>query len=260
MKRHHRLVLGLSLLAAIVVLAVVFVVKTHHVSAPSSSSASSSSDSKDSSASSTPSFDKKLYSLDDPTSLWVIVNKQRSLSPATYAPQLGTPAVGLRLSASTPEMQLSTKIIPAVEELFAAAKSDGLDLIVASGYRSYNEQVTVYGNEVTNYGQQTADRESARPGFSEHQTGLALDVGAASRACEVEACFGDMAEGKWIAANAYKYGFVVRYGSTTEAVTGYTYEPWHIRYVGKDLSDELHTQGDPPLETFFGLSAAPDYR
>jgi D-alanyl-D-alanine carboxypeptidase len=205
-------------------------------------------------------FDKNQFSKDTPDSPWLVVDKHRPLSPKDYAPALATPNVPLRLNASTPEMQLSAAIVPAVEALFGAAKQEGLPLMVASGYRSYQEQITVYNNEVKNYGQQTADRESARPGFSEHQTGMALDVEPASRQCEVAACFGDLPEGKWLAANAYKYGFVIRYTQGSEAVTGYTYEPWHIRYVGKPLANELHQQGNPPLETFFSLGAAPDYQ
>lgn len=205
-------------------------------------------------------FDKSQYSLDSPTSPWLVVNKRRPLNPVDFAPQLVAPQVGLRLGASNPEMQVSRQIVPAVEQLFAAAKQEGLDLIVASGYRSYKIQGTVYNNEVKRNGQQVADRESARPGYSEHQTGLAVDIGAASRKCEIESCFGDMAEGKWLAANAYKYGFIIRYQQGSEAITGYTYEPWHFRYVGTDLANELHRQGNPPLETFFSLGAAPNYQ
>ena len=205
-------------------------------------------------------FDKSQYSLDSPTSPWVIVNKRRPLQPADYAPQLVTPQVGLRLPADNPEMQVSTQIVSALEQLFAAAKQDGLNLIIASAYRSYASQTAVYNAEVKHNGQQAADRESARHGHSEHQTGLAVDVGAASRQCEVETCFGDLPEGKWLAANAYKYGFIIRYQQGTEPVTGYTYEPWHIRYVGSELAHELQRQSNPPLETFFNLDTAPDYQ
>lgn len=205
------------------------------------------------------SFDKSQYSLDSPTSPWLVVNKRRPLNPVEFAPQLAAPQVSLRLGASNPEMQVSPQIVPAVQQLFAAAKQEGLNLIIASGYRSHQTQTTVYNNEVKRNGQQAADRESARPGYSEHQTGLAIDIGAASRQCEIESCFGDMAEGKWLAANAYKYGFIIRYQPGTEAVTGYTYESWHFRYVGTELANELHRQGNPPLETFFDLGAAPNY-
>ena len=205
-------------------------------------------------------FNKSERSLDDPASPWVIVNKQRPLNPADYVPDLVIPSVGLRLPSSNPEMQVSKQAAPALEDMFAAAKKDGIDMIVASAYRSYSLQVSVYGAEVKNNGQQQADRESARPGHSEHQTGLAIDVGVPSRDCEVEQCFADLPAGKWVAANAYKYGFVLHYGKNQESVTGYTYEPWHLRYVGIDLSTEIHSQNNPPLETFFNLGPAANYR
>lgn len=209
-----------------------------------------------------PRFNKTQQSLNDPASPWVIVNKRRPLSPATYAPPLATPNVPLRLQGDggdNPEMQVSTQIVSAMERLFAAAKTDGLDLMLASGYRSYQQQVIVYNAEVKQNGQAAADRESARPGHSEHQTGLAIDVEPASRQCEVQVCFGELPEGKWVAAHAHEHGFIIRYANGSEPVTGYSYEPWHLRYVGKELATEVHRQGNPPLETFFGLGAAPDY-
>ena len=80
-----------------------------------------------------------------------------------------------------------------------------------------------------------------------------------SRTCEIETCFAETPEGRWAADNAYKYGFVVRYQKGKQNITGYIYEPWHLRYVGKELAAELHLQGDPTLEEFFGLEPAPDY-
>jgi D-alanyl-D-alanine carboxypeptidase len=109
-------------------------------------------------------------------------------------------------------------------------------------------------------GKAVADSQSARPGYSEHQTGLAVDVEPTSRKCEVEACFGDTPEGKWVAANAHKFGFIIRYPKNMQSVTGYIYEPWHIRYVGKELAGEMHKQNIATLEQFFGLEAAPDYQ
>jgi len=120
-----------------------------------------------------------------------------------------------------------------------------------SGYRSYSTQVTVYNNEVANYGQAVADSESAKPGTSEHQTGLAVDVGGGG--CGIEDCFGTTAEGKWLAANAYNYGFIVRYTAAKQSITGYRAEPWHIRYIGSELSQEMHKENITTLEEFFSL-------
>ena len=206
------------------------------------------------------SFDKKQLSNDDPNSLWVIVNKIRPLQPKSFAPSdLRTPNVALRSSDTNSEMKMRDPAATALEHMFTAAKQDGINLLLASGYRSYGLQVSVYNRNVSNLGQAEADTQSARPGFSEHQTGLAVDVGAASRTCEIESCFAGTAEGKWVAKNAYKFGFVVRYQDGSQPVTGYVYEPWHLRFVGTELSEELVRVGNPTLEAFFNLPAAPNY-
>lgn len=212
------------------------------------------------SMSTAPSFDKKQYSLDDPTSPWVVVNKKRPLSPSTYTPpDLTAPNIALRGSGTDPNMQVRAETATALEKLVAAAKSDGNDLMLASGYRSYDSQTAIYASEVRGYGQEQADRESARAGHSEHQTGWAADLAPANEECVIEACFADTPEGKWLAANAYKYGFILRYAPGKEAVTGYNYEPWHVRYVGTDLATEMHRKGIQTLEEFFGLPSAPSY-
>lgn len=206
------------------------------------------------------SFNKKQFSLDDPASIWVIVNKHRQLKPKDYVPaELRPPRMPLRITSSTDEMSLRPEAAHALEELYKDAKQSGLELMVASAYRGNKYQQSLYYTYVERQGQAEADTQSARPGHSEHQTGWAVDVEPASRKCEVEACFGGMPEGQWVAANAYKYGFVIRYQKDKQAITGYIYEPWHLRYVGKALAEELHKQGNPTLEEFFGLEAAPDY-
>lgn len=206
-------------------------------------------------------FDKKQHSLDDPASPWVVVNKKRRLAPVDYAPaDLAAPRVPLRLSAGAEEMQLRREAATALEEMFAAAKKDGLELMVSSAFRSYNFQKGLYNRYVSQQGQAVADTQSARPGHSEHQTGWAVDVEPASRKCEVEECFADTPEGMWVAQHAHEFGFIVRYGKDQQAVTGYIYEPWHLRYVGKPLAEELFKKGNPTLEEFFSLAAAPDYR
>lgn len=206
-------------------------------------------------------FDTKQHSLDDPASIWVIANKRRPLQPSNYTPNdLTLPLVTLRLSAHDEEMQLRAPAATALEQLFAAAKTDGLYLMLSSAFRSYGYQKGLYNRYVQQQGQAVADTQSARPGYSEHQTGLAADIEPASRECEVEQCFADLPEGQWVAQNAYKYGFVVRYQKDQDQVTGYIYEPWHLRYVGKELAQELHNQSNPTLEVFFDLPAAPNYQ
>ena len=100
-----------------------------------------------------------------------------------------------------------------------------------------------YSNYVKTYGQAAADTFSAKPGHSEHQTGLAVDLTTADQYCRLERCFGDTAAGKWLAANTPAYGFILRYPDGKEAATGYTYEPWHFRYVGPEFAKALVESG-----------------
>jgi len=207
-----------------------------------------------------PTFDKKQYSLDDPDSIWIVVNKRRPLNPKTYAPKLVQPNLQLRSNITTVERQVQPVTATALDKLSAAAKTDGITLTLESGYRSYDFQVNLYNHYVSVQGQAVADSQSARPGYSEHQTGLAADLGGITKpACNVEDCFKDTPEGQWIAANAYKFGFVIRYPEGKQDVTGYIYEPWHLRYVGVDLSEEMHRVSAATMEEFFNLGAAGDY-
>lgn len=203
-------------------------------------------------------FDKSKYSINDPESIWVVVNKGRILPSSYVPPDLVVPKVPLRTSAYDSEMHLRVAPSRAIEKLFNGALSSGIHLRLASGYRSYNEQISVYNSEVRRFGQAVADSESAQPGHSEHQTGLAADLEPASRACEINSCFATTAEGKWLAANCYKYGFIIRYQKNDQNITGYRYEPWHVRYVASDLAAEVHSSSQT-LEEFFGLPAVTSY-
>jgi D-alanyl-D-alanine carboxypeptidase len=139
-----------------------------------------------------------------------------------------------------------------MEKMFAAAAKAGVPLRIASAYRSYNTQTAVFNAEVNAYGLAKAESESARAGHSEHQTGLAADLEPYDRKCEIADCFADTPAGTWLAENSYKYGFILRYPKGKENQTGYRYEPWHFRYVGKDLAAQLNKSGQT-LEQFFGL-------
>lgn len=137
----------------------------------------------------------------------------------------------------------------ALEELFSGAASDGIKLSTVSGYRSYSKQSTIYARKVRNTGSETeADRLVARPGTSEHQLALAMDL-ATRKSSTLSAKFGETKEGKWVYENCYKYGFIVRYPLGFEEITGYDYEPWHIRYVGKPYAEAIYRSG-LPMETF----------
>jgi D-alanyl-D-alanine carboxypeptidase len=204
-------------------------------------------------------FDANEFSTTDASSPWVVVNKQHSLNPKTFTPKLVVPNVALKGSASASNMNVSSQMAPALLSLFAAAKNAGHELKLSSGYRSYDYQVTVYNRIVAAKGQDQADKESARPGYSEHQTGLAADVAPRSGKCDLAQCFGTTPEGKWVAANAYKYGFIIRYPNDKVTITGYEYEPWHLRYVGVSLATEMHTKDTETLEEFFDVSGGTSY-
>lgn len=207
-----------------------------------------------------PAFDKQRYSLSDPASPWVVVNKQRPLSPLDYAPaSLKAPTMRLAGQPTDESMQLSAEAADALTALDQAARAASINLLVVSAYRSYQSQQVIYNSEVKGFGQTVADTESARPGHSEHQTGWAVDLGAVNRKCEVQDCFAATPEGKWLAANAHAYGFILRYIPGKTAITGYKPEPWHLRYIGRDLSTQMHTQKTQTLEEFFNLPAAPAY-
>ena len=106
-----------------------------------------------------------------------------------------------------------------------------------SGYRSYYTQQYLYNSYVSTYGRESADTFSARPGHSEHQTGLAFDVGS------IDDYYGDTPAGIWLKENAHYYGFIIRYPKGKEHITGYKYEPWHIRYLGVDIATDIYNKG-----------------
>lgn len=124
-----------------------------------------------------------------------------------------------------------------LKELQKGAKKAGYTITLVSGYRSYEYQKNLYNNYVNTYGQKEADTFSARPGHSEHQTGLAFDVGKVSNS------YGETEAGKWLAKNAHLYGFIIRYPKGKEEITGYQYEPWHIRYLGKNMATKVYESG-----------------
>jgi D-alanyl-D-alanine carboxypeptidase len=204
------------------------------------------------------SFNKSQNSLNDPNSIWVIVNKGRVL-PANFAPSdLTAPNIPLRLDRNSPEMQIRQVAASALEQMVAASNTQNVHLMLASGYRSYSDQVNLRNGYIKTEGQSGADTSSARPGHSEHQTALAADLEPTNRTCEVEECFATTPEGQWLAANAYKFGFIIRYNKSQEKLTGYEYEPWHVRYVGTDLAMQIHQSGQT-LEQFFELPVYTNY-
>ncbi|TQJ33275.1 M15 family metallopeptidase [Arthrobacter sp. SLBN-122] len=200
----------------------------------------------------------RQFSLDDPASPWVIVNKHRPLNPADFVPaDLVRPAIAI--SAAGEAALLNSTTAAAAEAMFAAAAQDGVAMVLASGYRSYSTQVTTYNGYVAARGQADADTASARPGHSEHQTGWAFDIADGGGACSFQPCFADQPAASWAKANGHRFGFVVRYPWMLHPVTGYYYEPWHLRYVGVEAATDMANRGIGTLEEYFGLEAAPGY-
>ena len=142
-------------------------------------------------------------------------------------------------------------------EMKEAAKKDGVYLVLGSGFRSYSNQASIYNNYVNRDGKAKADTYSARPGHSEHQTGLAADIyGEASKDKYLWQSWGETNDGKWANNNMYKYGFILRYPKGKESITGYMYESWHIRYVGVELATKLYNNGNwITLEEYLGIDS-----
>lgn len=191
----------------------------------------------------------QVADLDSPESVTVMVNKRRPLDPQNYAPKDLRKVDGehLRVEAAN-----------SLQQMLADMRNDGITVTVLSAYRSYKTQESTYQHWVKENGQFAADQLSARPGFSEHQTGLAVDLGDGS-GCDLQACFADTQAAQWARENAFKYGFVLRFPADQGAVTGYTYEPWHFRYIGEDHAAAFTKSSASTLEEFYGTGPAPDY-
>jgi D-alanyl-D-alanine carboxypeptidase len=185
-------------------------------------------------------------SYEQATSIHVVVNKKHRL-PSDYVP----------MTVSGNGAQLRSEALTALNALYIDAQSVGLAPKTISSYRSFSTQSSVYSNFVAEDGQAEADTYSARPGHSEHQTGLAVDVGDSIHGCDLETCFGATPFGEWLKTNAHKYGFIIRYPEGREAETGYQYEPWHLRFVGTDTALAIYSSSQT-LDQYFGITAG-DY-
>ncbi len=200
----------------------------------------------------------RQFSLTDPASPWLIVNKHRPLVPADYVPaDLVRPSIAM--TASGEASLLNSTTAAAAEAMFAAAARDGVVMVLASGYRSYATQAATYNGYVASRGQADADTASARPGYSEHQTGWAFDIADGNGVCGFQPCFADQPSAVWTKANGHRFGFVVRYPWMFHPITGYYYEPWHLRYIGVEAATDMANRGVNTVEEYFGVEAAPGY-
>lgn len=194
----------------------------------------------------------------DPSSVHVLVNKQHPLTPQDWVPPDLQNLQTLGLPTTKDDLQLRNESAQAAQALFDAADEDDIQLSVVSAYRSYDYQVGTYQHWVNQQGKAAADQVSARPGYSEHQTGLAMDVVGSDGACTLQVCFEDTEAGRWVAEHAVTHGWVLRYPKDAEATTGYSYEPWHLRYVGVEAATQIMDDGGL-VEESWGFPAAPQY-
>ncbi|WP_405080284.1 D-alanyl-D-alanine carboxypeptidase family protein [Paenibacillus chitinolyticus] len=177
-----------------------------------------------------------------PESMTVLVNKQFKL-PDTYKPSdLVYPDVNFVFAEKIEKRMMRKEAAGALENMFAAAKKDGTPLAGVSAYRSHSTQTTLFNRYVQKDGEAAAKKYSAVPGHSEHETGLAIDVTGSTGKCAAEDCFGGTPEAKWLEDHAHEYGFIIRYPKGKESVTGYQYEPWHLRYVGTQMAKDIKTK------------------
>lgn len=163
----------------------------------------------------------------------LIVNKEISL-PKNYNPEVD----------ATANEHLNT--------LIQNGNSEGLNLVLRSAFRSYDTQANLYQQYVARDGKKKADTYSAQPGHSEHQTGLAFDLGNTEGSDDFLESFEDTKEGQWLARHAHEYGFIIRYPKGKSDITGYQYEPWHLRYLGKETATKVYESGHT-LEEYLGL-------
>ncbi len=157
------------------------------------------------------------------------------------------------IGADYPAYGLTSETQSAFNQMQADAALAGFDIYIQSGFRSYDYQVGLYNNYIVTNGQAWTDKYSAKPGHSEHQTGLSLDYSVSGSSCILSECLENEPGGQWVLNNAHNYGFIIRYPKGKEAITGYNYEPWHLRYVGVGPASDIYNSG-LTLEEYLGVA------
>jgi D-alanyl-D-alanine carboxypeptidase len=185
-----------------------------------------------------PAFILDLYSIlqEDPY-LLVLVDKEHSL-PENYEPDDLVELANSSYLVNRSGLFLRKPAVESLEEMAAAARKEGITLVASSAYRSYSYQVQLYERNVAQMGKEAADRESARAGHSQHQLGLVIDFGSITDA------FAKTPQGAWISANASRFGWSISFPDGYEEITGYRWESWHYRYVGKELAQFIDSYFD----------------
>lgn len=172
----------------------------------------------------------------------LLVNKQNPIS-SDYKPNDLSPVKYYAENRTAASRYLRTEAADQFHKLVEAAREQGYTLVMTTAYRSYGFQQILWNNYVAAEGEAAAARYSAKPGESEHQTGLAVDVTSPSVEYQLTGSFGETPEGAWLAENAPRFGFIIRYPQGKEHITGYLYEPWHLRYVGEAVATEISSNG-----------------
>ncbi|MGY1550963.1 cell wall-binding repeat-containing protein [Microbacterium sp. A588] len=191
----------------------------------------------------------------DPHSPWLVVNKKRPL-PSSHEPADMRPVNVRNVGGGW----MRREAAGALEQLFAHASAEGAGAMGnASAHRSYSYQQQLFDSAVRRKGIAQAEIDTARPGFSEHQSGMAIDVVACGNGCGSIYGFGGTPQSRWVNDNAHRFGFIVRYEPGYQHIAGYMSEPWHLRYVGAALATDYKAGGFHTLEQYFGLPAAPHY-
>lgn len=193
-----------------------------------------------------------LLTVSDPESITVLVNKKYAF-PEGYEPKdLIYPNVPFIFNEKIEKRMMREEAAKYLEKMFHAANKQDIHLAGVSAYRSSQTQTTLFNNYVEKDGIEKAKTYSAVPGTSEHQSGLAIDVSGSDGSCAADDCFANTEEAAWLEDNAHEYGYIIRFPKGKENITGYQYEPWHIRYVGEKIATEIYNKG-LTLEEYYKL-------
>ncbi|MNW49334.1 D-alanyl-D-alanine carboxypeptidase [compost metagenome] len=186
----------------------------------------------------------------DANSIAVLVNKEFALPEDHVPTDLVYPDVRFTFKEKIEKRMMRSEAAAALEKLFAGAEEDGVYLAGVSAYRSHSTQTALFNRYVAKDGEEKAKTYSAVPGHSEHETGLSIDVSGSDGKCAAEDCFGGTKEANWLDEHAAEYGYIIRYPEGKESITGYKYEPWHIRYVGVEIATYI-AENNITLEEYY---------
>lgn len=190
--------------------------------------------------------------VENPYEILSVANKDFALSGEYEPIDLTIPDVPFPFSEDNPKKQLRKEAAGALEELFSSAEEDDIHLFAVSGYRSYERQESIFAANVEQDGEEHANTYSAKPGESEHQTGLVMDISSEEIGFDLTTDFGATKEGEWIKNHSHEYGFIIRYPKGKEDITQYQYEPWHLRFVGVEAATKIK-ENEETLEEYLSV-------